>query len=299
MIAGEWWAILSTLLAVAAVVLAFRHFNQVRTPIPAPPTKEPDSVPSDNEAKNRKWQTAVSAVTTMTAVGAVIFTGLSFAASRDQNATDRYYKAVDQISTAGEANMQTRLGGIYALGRLSVDSHRDQPSINEVLSAFVRTNLPQRSPQSNGTVACPAPANPLPNGDLPRLRPDVEAALTVLGRRDPEYDSRDNSGRPDLTDVCLNGVKLTEKDLMFGALDFSRADFTGSDLTQIDLKRADLRKAVLKGTKLRKCLLSNADMRGTDMRGADFTEAVLLGVEHDKLTQTDGAVEKDAQGAWW
>src|SRR4051812_43986332 len=91
------------------------------------------------------------AATGLAALGALLFTGVSLYVTQQQNAaqnaltaqgqyTDRYTKAVDQLGQSGADRLQVRLGGIYALERLARDSPPDQPTIIEVLSAFVRTN---------------------------------------------------------------------------------------------------------------------------------------------------------------
>src|SRR5206468_12022005 len=47
----------------------------------------------------------------------------------------RYTKAVDQL---GNADPAVRLGGLYALERIALDSNRDRDTICEVLAAYVR-----------------------------------------------------------------------------------------------------------------------------------------------------------------
>jgi hypothetical protein len=49
--------------------------------------------------------------------------------------TDRYTKAIEQL---GSGKLHVRLGGIYALERIAVDSARDHPTVVEVLSALLR-----------------------------------------------------------------------------------------------------------------------------------------------------------------
>ena len=55
--------------------------------------------------------------------------------SKQGQLTDRYKDAVAQL---GDDQIAVRLGGIYALERLTKDSPPDQPTIMEVLGAFVR-----------------------------------------------------------------------------------------------------------------------------------------------------------------
>jgi hypothetical protein len=91
--------------------------------------------------------------------------------TRQGQITDRYTAAVDQL---GSDHRDVRLGGIYSLERIMRDSKLDQPTIVEVLSAFVRDRAP---------LNCPT-------GRKGRDHPesDVQGALTVLGRRDPKHD---------------------------------------------------------------------------------------------------------------
>jgi uncharacterized protein YjbI with pentapeptide repeats len=58
-------------------------------------------------------------------------------------------------------------------------------------------------------------------------RPDVQAALTVIGRRNPEYDRQR---------VNLTGADLARADLTDG--DLTGANLTGARLTEADLTNA-------------------------------------------------------------
>lgn len=59
--------------------------------------------------------------------------------AREGRITERYTRAVDQL---GHAQVDVRIGGIYALERIAKDSAHDQPIIGEVLTAFVRGRSP-------------------------------------------------------------------------------------------------------------------------------------------------------------
>ena len=154
---GRWWpAVVAGVLVVATVVLWRR-----------PQTAEPSG--------EGRWTRLVSLVTAFTALAALVFTALSLRATRDQigvteqgQITDRYTKAIDQLGTPGADHLWVRVGGIFALERVALDSPRDQRAMVEVLSAFIHTT----SRRSTSTTVCPAtPA-------------DVEAAFVVLTRRD-------------------------------------------------------------------------------------------------------------------
>lgn len=75
--------------------------------------------------------------------------------SEQQQITDRFGKAVEQLGQEdqpGQARLSIRLGGIYALQRLMFDSPRDEPTIIEVLCAFVRSHAQAPSPRATSTL---------------------------------------------------------------------------------------------------------------------------------------------------
>jgi hypothetical protein len=137
--------------------------------------------------------------------------------------TDRYGKAIEQL---GSDKLDVRIGGIYALERVARDSRRDQPTVVEVLAAFIREHSRELWPQ------------PGPDDDddevLGRLtRPDVQAAATVLRRRDRERDVRR---------IDLSGANLSRADL---AGEVSRTIFRASAVLGADFRDADFRHADL------------------------------------------------------
>ena len=129
------------------------------------------------------------------AAGALVFTALNFNLLRrnseqaDQwqrrthelteqgQVTDRYTKAIEQL---GSDKLDVRIGGIYALERIARDSARDHPTVMEVLTAFIREHSQEKWPPS-GTGG---------QNRERSTRPDVQAALTVVGRRDAKRDTR-------------------------------------------------------------------------------------------------------------
>jgi hypothetical protein len=101
--------------------------------------------------------------------------------AREGQVTERFTRAIDQL---GHGNLDVRLGGIYALERITLDSERDRSTIAEVLTAYVRGHAPwppsrPGQPHKDLAVEDIAP--------LQRWAPDVQAALTVLARRAPAF----------------------------------------------------------------------------------------------------------------
>jgi hypothetical protein len=104
-------------------------------------------------------------------------TARTFQLTEQGQLADRYTKAIGQI---GDDKLDIRLGGIYALERIAVDSLRDHPTVVEVLSAFVRerTASIQKVRPSKQRTAHPPIMQSTPKGTV-----DIQAAVTVLGSR--------------------------------------------------------------------------------------------------------------------
>lgn len=181
------------------------------------------------------------------AVGAVYITNQTLDATRQQNAvteqgqyTERFGCAIEQL---GSDKIDIRLGGIYALERLSRDSTRDRSTVFEVLSAFVRDHV-KSSTESN---ACFTPQSSTSSTNPTPLATDIRSALTVLARR---ADALEPHGfRVDLSGICLptvtdlSGVRLSNFDFTGSNLDnqiFLNTDFRFTDLTEASLKKANL-----------------------------------------------------------
>jgi hypothetical protein len=91
------------------------------------------------------------------AVGAY-FTYRQLHTAREGQITERYTRAIDQL---GDAELDIRLGGIYALERIARDSAADLVTIGEVLTAFVRGHAPW-PPRLPGQYVDTAPLTDMP-----------------------------------------------------------------------------------------------------------------------------------------
>jgi len=214
------------------------------------------------------------------AVVALVFAARALVLVSRGQATDRYTKAIEQLSS-GE--LDVRIGGIYALEGVARESARDHPMVIEVLTTFVREHSreqwpPPDSPRTTWTTW----RGRFRTGSRPQerfTRPDVQAAVTVLGRRDARRDMQpihltgaDLTGA-DLTGANLGGADLTE--VILRDADLTRADLTGATLRDADLTRADFTEATLRSAGLGGTDLSEATLRGTDLRSADLQAATL------------------------
>jgi uncharacterized protein YjbI with pentapeptide repeats len=215
------------------------------------------------------WLTLAQLLTAIATIAALLFTAQSLRATQSQiglseqgQLTDRFGKAVEQL---GSDKVDIRLGGIYALERLALDSARDHPTVMEVLTAYVRRSAPKST------------CSQLASSDLSQLQLDVhdtvQAAISVIRRRNIAFDIR----ILDLDNTCLRDANFRGADLI-GA-DLSGAVLSGADLIVADLSGADLSGADLSGADLSVADLSGADLSGADLSGADLFAADLFGAD--------------------
>jgi Pentapeptide repeats (8 copies) len=176
-------------------------------------------------------------------------TQISRAASREElrltregQLTDRFTRAVEQL---GSNDVAVRVGGIYALGRVAEESLTDRAAIADILTAYVRKEAPW-PPDANSPYPEDFPIDQLPH--LAIRAPDIQAVLTVLGRRTPSPPQR----------AAWISLDLPRTDLRRGAL-----------------MGADLQRARLRGASLAKAWMFKADLRGADLRDADLRGAAL------------------------
>jgi pentapeptide repeat protein len=196
------------------------------------------------------------------AAGALIFTGRNYKVARETlevtergQVTDRYTKAIEQLGSKG---LDVRIGGIYALGRIARDSPTDHSAVMDVVSAFIREHSHEVWP----------PPKPNVESDR-RTRPDVQAALTVIGCRDSGYDR----GPIDLQNAILSGANL--KHAILSGANLSDADLSSAFLDEADLSGAYFYGTVFTGAYLRQANLTDAILTGPDPNQADVTSAYL------------------------
>ena len=216
---------------------------------------------------------------------ALMFIARTLALLRRGQVTDRYTKAIEQL---GSGELDVRIGGIYALEGVARDSATDHPTVMVVLTAFVREHSrePWPPPDSPRTTWITWRGR-FRAGGRPQersARPDIQAAVTVLGRRDARRDIQPihlngaDLTATDLRDANLGGADLTEATLRDA--DLTRADLAGATLRDADLTRADLteatpRRADLGGADLAEAILRSVDLRGADLHAATLTSATL------------------------
>jgi Pentapeptide repeats (8 copies) len=209
--------------------------------------------------------------------------------------TERFTRAIDQL---GRPELDVRLGGIYALERIARDSEDDHPQVVEVLTAYVREHaawppkpataagptgsetlaalieairalerIAKGSQAEAGAVeAAGEPAQGETEPEAPQLATDVQAAMSVLGRRDA---SRDKAGaRLELAGTDLRRAELVGANLQ-------SAHLHGANLQDANLGEANLEDAGLGWANLRHAHLFGANLQGADLTKANLQDAHL------------------------
>jgi uncharacterized protein YjbI with pentapeptide repeats len=195
--------------------------------------------------------------------------------NREGQITERFTRAIDQLGQTGDQKLDVRLGGIYALERIGRDSRPDRGPVVEVLTAFLREHS-QRSHRSD----IPSDANVNSGAgtpEQPKLRADLQAVATVLGRS-----GWSGRHRFDLQHVDLRNADLIDAHL--DGADLRGAHLEGADLSGAHLERANLRDAHLEGANLPYAHLEGAMLGGAHLERACLIAAHLeranLGVAH-------------------
>ena len=176
--------------------------------------------------------------------------------AQDKQITERFAKAIEQL---GNEKIETRLGAIYTLERIAKDSKDDHWTIMEVLTAFVRENAPLKKEEEQ---------------ESPKIHTDIQAALTVIGRRNCKNDPKNQ--RLDLRNIYIRGADLREANLQ--RADLRLANLKEANLIEAKLQRASLDGANLQGATLMEAKLQEADIgMEANLRGAYLSEANLEG----------------------
>ena len=202
----------------------------------------------------------------------------SLKVSQEGQITDRFSKAIEQLGAVNEKGvdqkekkkLEVRLGGIYALEGIANESKELHWPIMEVLCTYVRVNAQHKrqEPTQKNNVS----------GDADTLfepPADIQAILTVLGRRDRKYERERQ--HLDLSKTDIRGANLIG------------ADLGGASFWDADLRRAYLSDANLVRAYLSDANLVRADLGGANLRGADLSRADLSNARDLTQEQIDGA----------
>ncbi|MEB3193173.1 MAG: pentapeptide repeat-containing protein [Snowella sp.] len=178
--------------------------------------------------------------------------------------TERFSKAVEQL---GEESITVRLGAIYSLERIAKDSKYDHWTIMEVLTAFIRE-------KSNDDRK--------PDSKIPQ---DIQAALTVIGRRNTKSDIQNEMLY--LDNIDFSGAEL--RNANFSNIYFAKTKFNYANLYQVKFNNALLYSAEFKYAHLHKADFTDANLTNADLSNANFTDANLTNadIENTKIFNSE------------
>lgn len=196
-------------------------------------------------------------------------------AAQDKQITERFTKAVEQLASP---EIAVRLGGIYALERIANNSKDDHWTIMEVLTAFVREPPPLKASleEEKPLLELPTHIQKAKDDKQPqKLRIDIQAALTVIGRRDTKQDLENQ--KLDLSNADIAGANLREAKLQ-GA-NFYQANLQGANLEKVNLQQANLIEANLQQANLTEANLQGTTLIEAQLKKAELGKAQLQGAE--------------------
>lgn len=224
--------------------------------VPAWLTMRPSLAGADRQKAISDARLGIASVLAVLATaGGFAYTIRTYRLSRQGQISDRYIKAIEQLSNQ---NPDIRIGGIYALYQTTRDAPEYQDTAIEVLAAYIRN----RTPWSN---------TPTPTSQVPRLATDQADAIL------PQPDIRNALA------VLRNLVQSVSK---------TGLDLTHSNLASADLMEMYLVDAKLTDTNLNGAKLSKADMRGADLRGTRLTNVQLYGADFTDVRLNRGQISK-------
>ncbi|WP_196054877.1 pentapeptide repeat-containing protein [Nocardia aurantiaca] len=264
-------------------------------PVPEPdtPGPEPESSPSRLDRLGRgigraaTWDGWLKLGAVVTAVGVLVgfwftnhslqATGKQYEISRQTEITDRFTKAVAALDSP---TINSRLGGIYSLEQLAVDSAEVRTTVFEVLSAYIRDKAHIKSPGECDTNQ--------------ELGEDIRTALTVIGRRKPQ--SRIEIS---LTGTCLPNANFSEGnwyDVNFQESNLANANFSNAKFSLPDAPRDDAHTII--NMPFRNTVLANSIFSYSDLYGIWFDTADARGARFDRSDMTSARVTgSDLTGA--
>jgi hypothetical protein len=201
----------------------------------------------------------------------------NFKVAEDKQVTERFSKSIEHL---GNDKIDIRLGGIYALEQIAIDSAKYHWTIVEILSAYIREkcSIDKVDTPSISSDEQSEERNKISAPTSKKVTVDIQAALTILGRRKIEQDPLGK--KIDLRKANLPGIEIQGANLSGANLNrayLSRAYLSGANLSEADLSEANLSRAYLSRANLSEAYLSEADLSEANLSGANLSEADLSG----------------------
>jgi hypothetical protein len=165
------------------------------------------------------------------------------------------FKSVDQLwsKDLGEC-----ISGIRKLERIAKDYPTEHWAIMEELAEFIRIRTRREGDEERS----------------PKLPDDIQAALTVIGRREWNRPIQTlDLSNTDLRGANLNGANL--RGVNFNGANLQKVKFIAANVERATLKRANLEEAIMHKAILQRANLEEAKLQGADLDMTDLQEADL------------------------
>lgn len=221
------------------------------------------------------------------------------AAFEDGQITERFSRSIEQLGSVdekGNKNIEIRVGGIYALERISKNSEKDFWPIMEILTSYLR----EVSLKDKEFIEAKVKDETLGLYEKV-LSAEIQAAITVIGRRDITYEKKNKIGihlagsylpysiiyQPNFQDAIMSHVNFS-KSLIYNAnfeeTLLNRSNFKGAYAFDANFKNASLTAANFEDTTISGSSFRGADLKSVkwimaDLKEADLTEAENLDID--------------------
>ncbi|AKB72303.1 pentapeptide repeat-containing protein [Methanosarcina mazei] len=177
--------------------------------------------------------------------------------SREVQITESLTRAIEQL---GNEKIEVRLGGIYALERISAQHQKDHWRMIEIMTSFVKINSPIKDEPQN------------------KVKIDTQAVLTIIGRRN--YSLFMGESRM----INLTGLNLQEAFFNvanLGGVYFCKSNLKGANFLLASLPETDFASVNASGAYFNGAYLKNSDFKGANLEGAQFEVANLKGAKFE------------------
>ena len=158
------------------------------------------------------------------------------------------------IEELGNNTIETSLAVINDLEQIAQNNAQYHWIIMSILTTFIRENSPYM------------PQDKLTSNLSTKLRVDIQAALTVIARRDVNKDPENE--QLDLSHTDIRGANLNRANLE--QTNLYQANLAGANLTEANLAGAILSAANLEGTNLYLANLEGAILSAASLKGANL-----------------------------
>lgn len=210
---------------------------------------------------------------------------------------DRFSKATTQL---GEKSKFSRLGGIYALEGIGVESASYALPTTQSLSAYVRS--PNHDSAKKGKKRAFQIKADRPQKDESPSQDEITAAISAVGHIIAAHKALETI-HPQFNDIDIEYLALNRlhlelsnferANLRYANLSFNtlnNSKFVDAILEQAEFICSDLSSSVMLGANLRNTRLNYTTFAGSDLTNADFTGADLdnADLRNTNIRQTKG-----------